>query len=365
MSRSRMRAVLSLGLFVCVFPCLRAAGELPVPDGRRLREIAAERFPRGRVLIGATTGSWAFGKPHGLIMDREFGYVTPENDFKQAVIRRRTGAWDWSRADAWVGHVAEHGQVLRMHCPISPQCSRWAKDDRRTAAELEEELRRFMEAICRRYNGKPGFRFMDVVNETVLANGTWHGPRPGTDRWECPWEKIGRDGDANKTPSYIRMAFEIAAEHAPDLKLVYNQNAGPEHGTCWEKIKATVGYLRKRKLRVDGIGWQAHVDVGWNHCDALEKLIDWAHANDLDFHVTEAGVWLKKNASPAGLKAQAATYARILKTLLSRRKNGVVTWNTWHISDAGGWKKHRRPSLFDADYRPKPAYYAVQRVLEE
>ena len=31
----------------------------------------------------------------------------------------------------------------------------------------------------------------------------------------------------------------------------------------WQKVKAVVRYLREQGLRVDGIGWQAHIDVAW------------------------------------------------------------------------------------------------------
>jgi GH35 family endo-1,4-beta-xylanase len=341
------------------------AAEPPVPKGRRLREIVADHFPRGNVLIGGTTGSWALGKTHGIILDREFSYVTPENDFKQSTIRRRPGTWNWSRSDAWLEHIVKHKQILRMHGPISPQCSNWAKDDDRTGEELEKELKLFMEALCKRYNGKPNIKYMDVVNETVAGNGQWLMPRKGTDKWESPWVKIGRDTDPNRTPLYIRMAFEIATRHAPDIKLVYNQNTGPEEEKGWDLIKKTVLYLRKLGLRVDGIGWQAHVNTGWDHFDKLRDLIDWAHQNKLDFHITEASAWLKKGTSPEDLKAQAETYSTILAVLLEKRKGGLVTWNTWHITDAQTWNKHWHPSIFNADARAKPAYYAIQAELEK
>ena len=92
----------------------------PVPEGKSLRSIVNENYEPGTVLIGATTGSWAFGRDLGSVLDREFSYVTPEDDFKHAVIYRNPASWNWSRADAWLPHIVEHGQVLRMHCPISP-----------------------------------------------------------------------------------------------------------------------------------------------------------------------------------------------------------------------------------------------------
>ncbi len=169
------------------------------PSGRRLRVIVEDKYPDKSVIIGGTTGSWAFGANTGLILDREFSYVTPENDFKQSTIHPDPTTWDWTRSDAWIQHIADNSQILRMHSPISRQCSGWAKDDSRTAAELEE---------------------------------------------------------------------------------------------------------------------------------------------------------------------QAATYKAILETLLEKRSTGKVAWNIWHIDDGKGWNIHWYPSLFKADYSPKPAYYAIQEALE-
>ncbi|MBN1694790.1 endo-1,4-beta-xylanase, partial [candidate division WOR-3 bacterium] len=163
----------------------------PVPTGRRLREIVADRYADS-ILIGGTTGAWTFGTNTASIMDREFSYVTPENDFKQWNIHSdNSSSWNWTQTDAWAAHIAANGQILRMHCPIGPQCSSWAMNDNRTPEELDTNMRVFLDSLCRRYNGTPGFESMDVVNETVKS-GSWHQNKPGTD-WECPWYIIGLD----------------------------------------------------------------------------------------------------------------------------------------------------------------------------
>jgi len=238
------------------------AQSLPIPEGRRIRDIIADKYPGGKLFVGATTGAWAFNDPTGQIMDREYSYVTPENDFKHSVIRGNPNNWNWSRADAWLQHIIDNGQVLRMHGPIAPQCSSWAKDDNRTAEELSQELDTFMTALCMRYNGVEGIKYLDVVNEIALEDGSWFGPRPGTDLWENPWFLIGQDDDPNQTPLYVKQAFAIANEHAPDLKLILNNHCHP--GTAgMQKVKQTIEYLRDSGYRVDGLGWQGHVDVGW------------------------------------------------------------------------------------------------------
>ena len=336
------------------------------PSGRRLRTIVSDNYPDNSIIIGGTTGSWAFGTNTGLILDREFSYVTPENDFKQWNIHPDPNTWNWVEPDAWLDHIVANGQILRMHCPISPQCSNWAQTDTRTPQELESVMRDFMQAVCERYNGKQGIALMDVVNETVQG-GSWKKDEAGTGGWEVPWYRIGLDSDENNTPLYIRYAFEIANQYAPDIKLIYNHHESPNSVASWNLIKSTIGYLRNLGLRVDGIGWQAHVDNGWAtdaNLNRLRDLIDWAQEHDLEFHVTEASVWINEALTETEFQTQADTYAKIVKVLVEKRSSGTVGWNTWHIDDGHGWQNEKAPSLFNEAYEAKPAYYAVQSALE-
>ncbi len=338
----------------------------PEPKGRRLREIIEDKYQDRNILIGGTTGEWAFSRPTGKIMDREFSYVTPENDFKQWQIHPdNSGTWNWIEADRWRTHVVSNNQVLRMHGPVGPQCSSWAQADTRTPEELETNMRAYVQRLCERYNGITNFDFLDVVNETVIG-GKWHENKAGTG-WEMPWFIIGQDNDKNKTPLYIKYAFEIANEYAPDIKLVINQHEGTINTSSWNLIKETVQYLRDLGLRVDGIGWQGHINAGWEKIngqqEALRNLIDWAHQNNLDFHVTENDVGIPNN-SEANLKAQAETYKALLDIIVEKSENGLVTYNTWAIDDRNSWRGDEYAALFDEYYRAKPAYYAIQLALE-
>lgn len=344
---------------------IASAQSLSVPEGRRLRDIVVDNYPEGKLLIGATTGSWGLNETIGRIMNREFSYVTPENDFKQSIVRANPEQWEWSRADAWLQHIIDHEQVLRIHGPISPQCSKWAKEDNRTAEELAIEMDTFMTALCNRYNGIDGIKYLDVVNEIALSDGRWHMPRAGTDLWENPWFLIGQDNDPAQTPLYVSRAFAIANEHAPDMKLILNNHCHP--GTAgMEKVKSTILYLRDRGYRVDGLGWQAHVDVGWATAENLQALrddIDWCQSRDLEFHITEFDAWIT-NPYTQTLEGQAYTFKAIMDVLIEKLDSLTIGWNTWHITDAAGWKTERIPSLFDINYEPKPAYYAFQLALE-
>ena len=347
---------------------------VPVPDGRRLREIVADKYPHHNVYIGGASQSRYWGTASEVILQREFSYITPANDFKQTSIHPEPGVWKWDDSDAWVQKAAENGQVIRMHSPISPQCSKWAKDDSRTPEELLHNLEEYVTALCKRYNQYDHILWMDVVNETIdKTTGAWFGPKPGTDDWENPWTIIGYDTTVSlKPPLYIKRAFELANQYAPNIKLIINQH-GTMNDAAWDKVKQLVFYLRDKGLRVDGIGFQAHVDVGWekevndsgvNNIVALEALIDWAHAHDLEFHITENTVYLR-NGNEGKWQEQAQTFAAIVKTVLSKKETGVVTWNVWMIRDSDGKASDRTPVLFREDGSAKPAYYAVQSVLED
>lgn len=339
---------------------------LPEPTGKRLRNIVAEKYSDTDLLIGGTTGSWAFDSITGLILDREFSYVTPENDFKHTRVRADSLTWNWNAADAWINHIKENNQVLRIHGPISPQCAGWTRGDSVPIDTLAQEMEAYMKALCQRYNGVEGIIMLDVVNETV-HEGDWKKDEPGYGDWELPWFRIGQDTDSLKTPLYISTAFELATKYAPNLKLIYNQHENPDQVDSWNMIKSTIDYIRAKDLRVDGIGWQAHVDDGWatdENLEHLDKLILWSFDNDLSFHVTEATVWIDSTNEASTFDSHAETYSKILQVLLNRCKQGEVTWNTWNIDDRYAWHSDKKPTLFDENYKPKPAYYAIQEELE-
>jgi GH35 family endo-1,4-beta-xylanase len=79
------KRVIIISLAFCFIYSLNVKAQ-PVPEGRRLREIVEDRYADGRIIIGGTTGAWLLNSNTGRILDREFSYVTPENDFKQWAI---------------------------------------------------------------------------------------------------------------------------------------------------------------------------------------------------------------------------------------------------------------------------------------
>jgi arylsulfatase A-like enzyme len=346
------------------------SNEIPgKPKGTPIRQIVAKNFKPGTVYIGCTIDHRSINTPKSALLAQQFSYTTPENAVKQSAVHPKPGIWDWSKIDKIIRFAKKNDIVVRLHGPVSPQASKWAKEDNRTAEELMQNMTEYMTKECEHFKGQSDvIKWMDVVNETVAKGGEWFGPKPGTDDWENPWLKIGLNADG--IPVYIVKAFEIATVKAdPNIKLVYNQHLTMEPAV-WDKIKSTVLYLKKKGLRVDGIGWQAHLkeddNVGLDP-DALKylgELIDWTHKNGMEFHVTEIDYKMNEPYDDYAAQKQAIAYTNVLKVLLSKRDQGVVTYNGWGLVDGNTKHSDGHRYLFDGELRAKPVFYAIQKTLE-
>jgi len=302
----------------------------------------------------------------------EFNYITPENASKQSRIHPRPGVWQWDRHDKWIDFANKNDLVVRIHGPVSPQASKWAKNDTRTKEELILNMEEYFTELCIRINKEPNVKWMDVVNETVLRNGDWFSEKPGDSSWENPWTQIGLNSDGY--PIYIIRAFEIAQKYAPNVKLVYNHNGGMER-LMWKKVLETITYLKSKGLRVDGIGWQAHlrnkrgVGLVKKDLDYLSYLIDWSHLNGMGFHVTELNYWLtdENPSSLDVLEKQAISYRNIVNTLIAKRSSGEITLNHWGLLNKKGPGRYPKNilSIYDKDLNPTKAFYATKKALIE
>lgn len=324
------------------------------------------------LLVGATLNYEELGTIKEELFLKDFNYLTPANAAKQTRIHPTPTEWDWKPIETFIDFARKNDLTVRLHGPISPQASTWVKHDKRTPEELEKMLEEFAMAFAMKFNSEPVVKYMDVVNETIVADGSWFGPKPGTDQWENPWLSMGLD--ENGYPLYILKAFEIATKYAPNIKLVYNQNVGMET-PMWEKVKETILYLRSKGYRVDGIGWQAHLLLGAKRTDfvdnlddtikKLSDLIDWAHENKLSFHITELDYLVKdKNELNSERQIQKEVYNKIVRLLMEKSQQGEVTLNLWDLGVRPKAGVGDFQSIYDEDFNPTPAYWVIKEALK-
>jgi len=390
---TKYRIVFSLLCSLFIFNALNAQTS---DKDLSIRQILEKYYPKDDFYFGCTSKAKYLkeeGIPEKEIFLREFSYNTPENEFKQQQVYTESNApWKADNYRQLLVMARENRQTVRAHCPISPQCSKWAMVDNRNAAELRDVMTVYMINLSKDLEAnKDIVKWMDVVNETVCTNktkgigydassttdsitynsGDWFGPRSGTENWENPWTIMGFETDTPlKVPTYIKLAFELANQYAPSIKKLYNHHGGMEDA-AWDKIKNTVLYLRSKGLKVDAIGWQAHIPYGFEkvpgNMDKLNSLIDWCYQNKLEFHVTEMDIKMGKDVVPEIFieKANdvADTYGAITEALLKKRGKGAVGINIWTLTHRFRKNEGSFAGLFGNDLTLTPAYYRVKEIL--
>ncbi len=370
-----------------------------------IREIMDKYYSVDEFVFGACSRTGYVDAPKSKLTKRwleEFSYNTPENDFKQtSVYPTPDSEWNNSYYMRYIELARENGQVIRAHGPISPQCSPWVRDDSRTAEELEEMMTTYMTRLSKDLQANNDVvKWMDVVNETFAGSDLygiaydrshssddflyraydWFGPRYGTEIWENPWPYMGFecpiiDGEPFPIPMYIKRAFEIAQQYAPDVKKIYNDHGRVINPVSYERLKKTVLYLRSEGLIVDGIGWQAHVSPGWEkdpqNVQNLVDVIEWCYANDLEFHITELDIRIESPVVTVDLQkyleltreAQADTMAAVVEVMLQHLGKGARGINCWTMADRANGDSTIFAIMFDAEGNPTPAYYKVKELL--
>jgi endo-1,4-beta-xylanase len=111
---------------------------------------------------------------------------------------------------------------------------------------------------------------------------------------------------------------------------------------------------------IDGVGLQMHVSAANRPLDgAIAANIQRLAALGLTVHISEMDVKVNDGpGSPAArLELQRATYRDIVRICVQEPKCEAVTF--WGFTDAHTWLRGDTPLLFDASYRPKPAYFGV------
>ena len=52
--------------------------------------------------------------------------------------------WKWDRLDSYIDFIERNSITSRIHGPVGPQSSKWAKNDSRTEQELMDNMTEYM-----------------------------------------------------------------------------------------------------------------------------------------------------------------------------------------------------------------------------
>lgn len=326
-------------------------------------------------ITGRNTNGVALIKTH-------FNSITAENALKWQRIHPEPGVYEFELADRFVEFGEQNGMFIVGHTLVwHHQTPRWvfqgeqgARVDRET---LLERMREHIHTVVGRYKGR--IKGWDVVNEALDENGNLR---------NSPWLRIiGED--------FIAKAFEFAHEADPDAELYYN-DFSLENKPKRDGAVALIKKLKAQGVPITGVGLQGHYTMDWpskkqlaDTIRAFSKLGVKVMITELDVDVLPrpdrqrgADLTLRYEVDPklnpytSGLpdsaqKALAKRYADIFDVLVKHRQ-AVSRVTFWGVTDRDSWLNYwpmpgrtNHPLLFDRNYQPKPAYYAVIATAEK
>lgn len=360
-----MRHLLTLAMFACLLLSAASAQETP--------SLATTFEGQFRFGFGGTNDQvvrQSLAQPDSPIrrIVETHSNIIGINCFYTAVIRPKAGVWKWDNCDQLLTFAELHPDwPRRAHVAFWPFQTKPAlnlewliKDEAGQPVSRDEAIHRLREhihTVIGRYKGR--FQYWDVVNEVIdpqqpdgLRKGLWK-------------EVVG--------PELIEIAFRAAREADPAAKLFYNDF------NEWVPAKRELIFKLVKGLKdkglIDGIGLQAHYTMQSPTPRELDTAIARYAELGLEIQITELDVEMNKDGkltefTPELAEAQAKRYREIFDVYLKHagKISAVMTWN---VTDNSSWLRNfptphlTWPLLFDADGRPKPAFWALTRPASQ
>ena len=348
---------------------IAAAGLMLLPAALHQDVGLKDLMPKGMV-IGVAVNQRQFEGVDAAAADiitKQFNQISPENVLKFQPTQPAADRYTFEAADRYVQFGVERRMQVIGHTLVwHSQTGAWVfqGDDGKPADRdtLLARMRDHIRTVMGRYKGR--IHGWDVVNEAIDEDGSMR---------KSPWQAgIGDD--------FVAKAFEFAHEADPDAELYYN-DFNLEKSAKRAGVIKLVKDLQARKLRIDGIGNQAHWRLDTPAIEEIDKALVELHATGLKVMYTELDINLLPNtprgADPAvanpyanGLpddvqRQLARRYADVFGVFLKHR-DAVTRVTFWGLSDADSWLNRGRmnyPLLWDRQRQPKPAFTAVVEAL--
>lgn len=316
--------------------------------GFSLAEAYADYF-----LIGTIYTPKTLSDPEKSLVLIHFNCITPENLMKPEYMQPTEGKFHFTEADTMVQFAESNNLKLVGHTLVWHQQSGNWLGQNVSREEAIRQLRSHITNIVGRYKGK--IMSWDVVNEAI-ADG-WALPSDGD------WTKCLRETQWLKSigPDYIELAFRFAHEADPDAKLYYNDynlNDNKKAAIVYAMVKD----LKEKGVPIHGIGMQGHYNTDVSIA-SVENSLKMFSELGVEVSITELDVTVNNAAGAKVLTEeqevkQAIVYAKLFK-LFKEYKDTIARVTFWGTIDTASWRSDRFPCLFNGDYTPKEAAYAV------
>ena len=382
--RILLKVVLAIVALIVVFigvTALTAPGRSGL-DGAEERAEAWKQGARLRDLadrVGVRFGSAVMVRDiradpeYAPVLVREFNSVTPFVEMKWGNIHPEGDRYDFEEADELVALAEAHGMRVRGHTLVYGQCVDPPNPEYLLAMTDPEALRAEMKEHIQTVAGRYADRIeaWDVVNEPLLAFGDMS---KGDGLSQHVFSRV-------LGPGYIAEALRMAREVDPDAQLFLNEFGALTPGPKQERYYRLVKDLLDEGAPLDGVGFQGHVLPLFGTPDPpreqIEATLRRFAALGVAVEITELNVFtrtLKKVFAlgltydeAAELRRQAEVYVTVTEACLAVPEcQGVTLWtftDRYPTTIETLTRLEDIPLIFDNDYQPKPAAFALRERL--
>jgi GH35 family endo-1,4-beta-xylanase len=299
---------------------------------------------RALIGAGATNPRYLDDPPFARILGQQFNSLSPENELKWSFNEPQRGVFDFTSLDRLVDYAHQHDMVVKGHGLISGCCNpEWLLKITDPAA-LRAAMTTHFDTLMTRYAGD--IDRWDVVTEP-LSIGGGSGLNPN-----YFYNVLG--------PGYIADAFKIAHAADPKAKLFINESLVEYSATKRQELYDLVSVLVASGVPITGVGLELHLLSGTPQRGVITDMVKAYGALGLEVAITEMDVVQHSNVADP-VKEQADTYSQVLTEALHA---GIRDISFWGFTDKyQAWSPGSAPLLFDENYRPKLAYWAVFDAL--
>ena len=213
-----------------------------------------------------------------------------------------------------------------------------------------------------------------IANQPYVGRGGWPhtwitGPEENIFSWAFGDATHNSTDWFAQTFKMVRAAADGAGSGPSKLRLFYNDYGIETPGAKTDAVYRWVTEQKAAGVPIDGVGMQAHL-----RCDCQDEYGAYTGCNDtevvaanmkrfidvgLAVWVTELDVTMQPGCT---LDDQAAVYSAMLGACLANAPH-CDSFMTWGFTDKYTWLPGTRPLMFDEQYQPKPAYFALQKLL--
>lgn len=357
--------IILIGLGVALFFVFRnedpyvseAPPQLPTPP---LKELAERR--------GLQVGSFASLKylrerPYSDILSSQFEYAIidgePNWKFEDFTLRPSRDEYNFDHLDQVFDFADQHDLPVRVQHLLwgdEKWLPDWLKQGDFSDEELLQIIHDHIKTVGARYQGK--VRAYTVVNEAFSRKLETGGNK---DWWG---ERLGE--------TYIDSAFRWAKEVDPDAILILNDFGNEYDSEITDEMYAYLEGALARGVPIDAVGMQMHIDgSSAKSQEEVEATMRRFNQLGLEIYITEFDVNMhnvNKDKDEED-QLQADIYRDMVQACLNVGSEVCPNFGFLGLIDRQSWYRgigleDANPLMFNEDYSPKPAFFAVREALD-